>query len=386
MNPKTRMTAARLLLVSLAVAAISLIVVAGASAAVPQNTSQPTITGTAREGQTLTASDGVWSNSPTSFSYQWQRCASDGTGCGDITAATSKTYTLVSGDVGHTLRVAVTASNAEGKGSADSAPTDVVASKNGPTNTVKPAVSGAAVVGDTLAVGNGSWTSTPTSYTRQWQRCATDGTACFNISGATGRTYGVRSSDLGRRLRALVTAHTSAGQAGRCVERERDRHREHGHDDADDDDGCDHAGAEGADGAHPVPPPCRHAHLRTFPCVHAKPGPCRPYRARPKGAGAAVHPPPGGHGCDLRNIQPPLAAASAFSQPRPAARDAARIRPRTAQQTRRALPFYPLASPPTVGRPRPRTGARPAVNRRPGCTDQSGIGGPSVSFRGAASL
>ncbi len=164
-------------------------------------------------GSTLTAAEGTWSNTPTSFTYQWERCASDATACGDITGATSKTYVLVTGDVGHTVRVVVTAVNADGKTSALAQPTDVVASKNGPTSSVKPTVSGSAVVGDTLAVTNGSWTPTPSSFTRQWQRCASDGTGCINIAGATGQTYGVRSADLGHRLRALVTAHTSTGQA-----------------------------------------------------------------------------------------------------------------------------------------------------------------------------
>jgi hypothetical protein len=203
----------RLLLSLLLVAAVGLAVVASASAAAPQNTTAPSISGTAKEGSTLTASDGTWSNSPTSFSYQWQRCASDGSGCGDITSATSKTYTLVTGDVGHTVRVVVTAINADGKASATSAASDVVASKNGPTNTVKPAISGSAVVGETLSVSNGTWTPTPSSFSRQWQRCTADGTDCLNITGATGQTYGVRSADIGHRLRALVTAHTATDQA-----------------------------------------------------------------------------------------------------------------------------------------------------------------------------
>lgn len=202
----------RVSLALLAVGAVALVAVATAAAAAPQNTSPPTISGTAKEGQTLTASDGSWSNTPTSFTYQWQRCANDGTACGDITGATSKTYTLVTGDVGHTVRVVVTAANADGKSSANSAPTEVVGSKGGPTNSVRPSVSGSAVVGDTLTVSNGSWTPAPSSFSRQWQRCASDGTACLDIAGATGQTYGIRSEDVGHRLRALVTAHTSTGQ------------------------------------------------------------------------------------------------------------------------------------------------------------------------------
>jgi hypothetical protein len=77
---------------------------------------------------------------------------------------------------------------------------------------VRPVVSGSPVVGETLRVTNGSWTPTPSSFTRQWQRCSTDVTGCVNISGATGATYGVRSADVGHRLRALVTAHSSGGQ------------------------------------------------------------------------------------------------------------------------------------------------------------------------------
>lgn len=213
MNTPTKPRAPfRLLLATTTLFAVGLVLAGAASAAAPQNTSPPTIGGTAKEGQTLTAADGSWANSPTSFAYQWQRCAEDGSGCGDITAAAGKTYTLVSGDVGHTVRVVVTATNADGKAAATSAPSDVVGSKNGPTNTVKPGVSGSAVVGETLTVSNGSWTPTPTSFTRQWQRCASDSTGCLDIAGATGQTYGVRSADVGHRLRALVTAHTATGQ------------------------------------------------------------------------------------------------------------------------------------------------------------------------------
>jgi hypothetical protein len=201
--------------VTAALAALAVVGVfaTAATAAVPQNTAQPTISGAAKEGSTLTASTGTWSNTPTSYAYQWQRCASDGTACGDITGATEKTYTVAAGDVSRTLRVVVTATNADGKASASSDPTDVVASKNGPSNTVKPTVTGTPVVGEQLTVSNGSWSPAATSFNRQWQRCGSDGNGCLNIGGATGRTYGVRSADVGHRLRALVTAHNSSGTA-----------------------------------------------------------------------------------------------------------------------------------------------------------------------------
>ncbi|MFL5954062.1 MAG: hypothetical protein ACJ76I_08140 [Gaiellaceae bacterium] len=183
------------------------------SAAAPQNTAAPQISGIAKEGSTLTASDGTWTGAPTSFDYQWRRCASDGTACGSIVGATNKTYTVATADVGHTLRVVVTATNADGKTSATSDASDVVDSKSGPVNSVRPAVSGDAVVGQELRVSRGTWSPTPTSYLYQWQRCSSTGNECLNVPAATAATYGVRSADVGHRMRALVTARTAAGRS-----------------------------------------------------------------------------------------------------------------------------------------------------------------------------
>src|SRR5205807_3699475 len=75
---------------------------------------QPTITGTPQQGQTLTEHHGEWSNGPTSFTYEWLQCGSKGGTCSPIAGATAQTYVPAAADVGHTIRVRETASNAGG--------------------------------------------------------------------------------------------------------------------------------------------------------------------------------------------------------------------------------------------------------------------------------
>ena len=111
-------------------------------AAPPANTAAPTITGTPKVGETLTAQNGTWSNSPTAFQYQWQRCNASGAACANIAGATAKTYLLTTTDAGRTMRVRVTGINAEGAVNARSAPTDVVAPSAAPRNTARPSIAG----------------------------------------------------------------------------------------------------------------------------------------------------------------------------------------------------------------------------------------------------
>jgi hypothetical protein len=93
----------------------------------PANTALPTASGTAAQGQTLTASNGTWSGStPMTYGYQWRRCDAAGGACSNIGSAAGASYTVGAGDVGHTLRVRVTATNSAGSANAESDQTAVV--------------------------------------------------------------------------------------------------------------------------------------------------------------------------------------------------------------------------------------------------------------------
>jgi uncharacterized repeat protein (TIGR01451 family) len=182
----------------------------------PANTVAPSITGTPQVGQILTANPGTWTGSPApTYGYQWRRCDSSGASCTDIPGATASTYTLVNGDLGATLRVAVTGTNSAGSASATSAQTAVVSSAPAaPSNAIAPSISGTTTVGQTLTANPGTWTGNPSpTLSYQWQRCDASGNNCSDISGATSSTYVLSGSDAGSTIRVVVTGSNASGNA-----------------------------------------------------------------------------------------------------------------------------------------------------------------------------
>jgi hypothetical protein len=181
----------------LAAGAVTVLAVAGlsnaASSAVPVNTGEPQISGTAQEGETLTATSGTWTSSTTlSYTYQWRRCNAQGNGCSNIGGADTSSYLVKKADVGDTLRVRVTAKNADGSAQATSNPTAVVKAKGAPVPPVS--VNGCPAAGTgTIDVASitpparlliDGQTVSPSVITRS----SNDVTVRFHVSACSGRS------------------------------------------------------------------------------------------------------------------------------------------------------------------------------------------------------
>jgi hypothetical protein len=108
----------------------------------PVATAAPRVSGIAMVDETLTATRGTWSGSPT-LQLQWQRCDAAGQNCADLGLA-GDTYTVIAFDIGKTLRVRITALNGAGARDAVSDPTAVV-SELKPTED-KPSLAAAKVI------------------------------------------------------------------------------------------------------------------------------------------------------------------------------------------------------------------------------------------------
>ena len=164
-------------------------------------TGAPTITGTVRVGETLTAnttdisdSDGLTN---ATFTYQW--LADDA----DITDATGSTYALVAADEGKTVKVRITFTDDAGNDeSLTSAPTATVTASNTPA-TGEPTITGTAQVGETLTANTTGIADSDglinATFTYQWLADDTD------ITDATGSTHALAEADEGKTIKVRVS-------------------------------------------------------------------------------------------------------------------------------------------------------------------------------------
>jgi hypothetical protein len=113
-------------------------------------------------------------------------------------------------EIGKTLALVVTATNAAGSSSATSSVTGPIEGIL-PKNTSLPSISGTLKLNQLLPATSGSWTgSEPISYAYQWQLCVLG--TCTDIAKATNPTFLLGALDVANTVRVLVTATNVAGK------------------------------------------------------------------------------------------------------------------------------------------------------------------------------
>ncbi|WP_287627159.1 MULTISPECIES: Ig-like domain-containing protein [unclassified Microcystis] len=168
-------------------------------------TGSVTLTGTATEDQTLTATNTLADDDGLgTLNYQWQQ-STDGTNWTNITNATNSTLTLSDAQIDQFVRVRVSYTDGHGTlETVNSSATDAVTNVNdAPTGSVT--LTGTATekqtltATNTLADADGLGTL---SY--QWQQ-STNGVTWSNISGATNTTLILSGSQVGKKVRVRVS-------------------------------------------------------------------------------------------------------------------------------------------------------------------------------------
>ena len=183
----------------------------------PFNEVEPTITGSARVGETLTGSDGEWFGTPPLLlTYSWWQCGTGG--CNRIAGATAKSYVPTNADIGRRLYFQVIASNAAGSDYAFSEGTAPVRSR-GPALVSPPRVNGVARVGLLIDAASGAWSGMqPIQYGYQWQQCDAAGANCRDLPNEIGIVFEVGRAHVGSRLRVVVTATNVDGSVSATSE------------------------------------------------------------------------------------------------------------------------------------------------------------------------
>ena len=156
----------------------------------------PTIGGTAKVGQILTATA---TPLVATVSYQWQSAASSGGPYSNIVGAIVKTYTLKATDVTKFIRVVATGTLSY-SGTVESAETAAVAPIS--VGSIA-AITGTAQTGSVLTAG--AVTPTAATVTYQWMRCAAATDATGASIGENKNTYLVDAADAGKFIKVQVT-------------------------------------------------------------------------------------------------------------------------------------------------------------------------------------
>jgi hypothetical protein len=183
-------------------------------AVLPTNILPPQILGLFKEGQLLSAEPGRWEGTePLTYGYQWQLCNAAGEACANIKNATEPTFKLLTGHIGDTLDVVVTAENSAGSSSRTSSPTGLIAGLL-PANITVPSISGGLLEGEVLKLSAGEWSGTePISFSYAWELCDAAGRSCKEVEGAAGSTLQLLAGFIGDTVEGVVTAKNVAGEA-----------------------------------------------------------------------------------------------------------------------------------------------------------------------------
>ncbi|HEY2718748.1 MAG TPA: hypothetical protein VGI52_03890 [Solirubrobacteraceae bacterium] len=176
----------------------------------PTNSVLPSISGLVQDGQLLSVVAGSWSGTePIGYSYQWQVCNALGLACENLTGATDPSLALDPSEIGKTLDLLVTATNAAGSTTLTSSLSGLIAGIL-PKNVTLPSVTGTLKNGGLLSLATGTWSgSAPIAYSYQWQLCVLG--TCTDIAKATSSTRSLGVLDIGDTVRVLVTATNAAG-------------------------------------------------------------------------------------------------------------------------------------------------------------------------------
>lgn len=112
---------------------------------------------------------------------------------------------------GYMIAVASVASVAVAVGAGAVVNEGSAASRVRPANIDPPQITGTAQAGSTLTATEGRWSGNPTDINLQWRRCDENGGSCSNISGAEGKTYLLKTVDVGNTIRVTATAKNADG-------------------------------------------------------------------------------------------------------------------------------------------------------------------------------